>query len=101
MTPEDAWGFVVSYTVAYSKEDKRKRQGMEKTVPSTQNSIIIDDVDPTDDYTVVVWASTKTGMGKRSEATSTKGRYIIIILAMLHAAKLCLKQYNIDIALFI
>lgn len=80
MTPEDAWGFVVSYTVAYSKEAKRKRQEMEKTVPRTQNSIIIDDVDPNNDYSVVVWASTKIGMGKRSEATSTKGRYIILII---------------------
>lgn len=83
MSPEDAWGFVVSYTVSYSKDDERKRQGMEKTVPGTQNSIIIEDVDPSNDYSVVVWASTKTGMGKQSEATLTKGRYIVIILCCL------------------
>ena len=83
MSPEDAWGFVVSYTVSYSKDNECKRQGMEKTIPGTQNSIIIEDVDPRNDYSVVVWASTKTGMGKQSEATLTKGRYIVIILCCL------------------
>lgn len=73
LTPEEAWGFVTSYTVSYTKEDARKRQRMDKTVPGTQNSLVIEDVDPNSDYSVLVSASTTAGMGKESDPTSSKG----------------------------
>lgn len=61
------------------KEDKvNKRQIIEKTVPGTQNSLVIEDIDPKEEYTVVVWASTKAGMGKHSEpASTTKSTFIV------------------------
>lgn len=81
LTPEQAWGFVANYTVSYQmhKEGKvNKRQIIEKTVPGTQNSLVIEDIDPKEEYTVVVWASTKTGMGKHSEpASTTKSTFIV------------------------
>ena len=74
MTPEDAWGFVVNYTVSYSKgRILHKKQNIEKTVPGTENSLIIEDVDPNDDFFIVVWASTKAGKGEVSEPITTIG----------------------------
>ena len=74
LTPEEARGFVTSYTIAYTKEGElRKRQMSEKIVPGTQNSTIIEGLDPNQDYSVSVQASTKAGVGKISEPTSTKG----------------------------
>ena len=79
MTPEEAWGFVISYTVSYSKDgSSSKRQSVETTVPATQNSMIIEDADPDYEYVVIVWASTVAGMGKQSKMISTRG--IIILL---------------------
>ena len=46
---------------------------MHKTVPGTQNSVVIEDIDPNADYDVFVSASTKAGVGKQSEPSSTKG----------------------------
>ena len=74
LTPEEAFGFVLSYIISYQKEDhSRKRQIMHKTVPGTQNSVVIEDIDPNADYDVFVSASTKAGVGKQSEPSSTKG----------------------------
>ena len=74
LTPEQAWGFVTSYTISYSKEgESQKRQTSEKTVPGTKNSTIIEGLDPNQDYSVSVRADTKAGAGKVSEPASTKG----------------------------
>ena len=80
LTPEQAWGFVTSYTISYSKEgESRKRQTSEKTVPGNKNSTIIEGLDPNQDYSVSVRADTKAGAGKVSELTSTKGTRFINI----------------------
>ena len=80
LTPEQAFGFVTSYTISYSKEggeSQKKRQILEKTVPGTENSTVIGDLDPNQDYSVYVRADTKAGAGKVSEPTSTKGTRFI------------------------
>ena len=74
LTPEEAWGFVTSYAVSYKKDgESRKRQTMEKTVPGTESSTIIEGLDPNQDYFVSVRANTKAGMGNLSKPTSIKG----------------------------
>ena len=76
MTPEEAWGFIISYTVSYKKaeDESGKRQSMEKTASSTDSTLPIEDLDPGQDYIVTMWANTRAGMGKQSEPISTKGR---------------------------
>lgn len=75
LTPEQAWGFVTSYTISYSKEGggSQKRQASEKSVPGNESSTIIEGLDPNQDYAVSVRADTKAGAGKVSEPASTKG----------------------------
>ena len=74
LTPEQAWGFVTSYTISYTKEgEPQKRQTSEKTVPGSESSTVIEDLDPNQDYSVSVRGDTKAGAGKVSEPASTKG----------------------------
>ena len=74
LTPEQAWGFVTNYTISYTKEgEPQKRQTSEKTVPGTDNSTVIEGLDPNQDYSVSVRGDTKAGVGKMSEPASTKG----------------------------
>lgn len=78
LTPEQAMGFVTSYTITYAKEGgSRKRQILEKVVPGTENSTVIEGLDPNQDYSVSVRADTKAGVGKVSEPASSKGIYEI------------------------
>ena len=83
LTPEQAWGFVTSYTIAYAKESgSQKRQILEKTVPGTENSTVIEGLDPNQDYSVSIRADTKAGGGKVSEPTSSKGtrfKFLIVL----------------------
>lgn len=74
LSPEQAWGFVTSYTVSYTKEgvSRRKRQTLDKAVPGRDTSTIIDGLDPSQDYSISVRADTKIGAGKPSEPISTK-----------------------------
>ena len=68
LTPEQARGFVTSYTIAYAKEGgSRKRQILEKVVPGTENSTVIEGLDPNQDYSVSIRANTKAGGVKVSD----------------------------------
>ena len=75
LTPEEAWGFVVSYTVSYGKRSQ-KRQIFEKSVviSGTESSAIIENLAPNQEYSVSVRASTKAGLGKDSEPTNFVGQ---------------------------
>lgn len=72
MTPEEAQGFVISYTVSYKKEELQSDEGLEKTVPGNRNSLFIDDLDSNQGYIIVMWANTTAGMGQSSKPISTK-----------------------------
>ena len=71
LNPEEAWGFVTSYTVSYKKATDSDN-GKEMSVSGTDNSLQIGDLDPNQDYIIVMWANTTAGMGQRSKAISTK-----------------------------
>jgi fibronectin type 3 domain-containing protein len=71
LTPEEAWGFVTYYTVSYKKPTDFDT-GMEMSVSSTKNSLQIEGLDPNQDYVIVMWANTTTGMGQQSKPISTK-----------------------------
>ena len=75
LTPEQARGFITNYTVSYRKksEESRKRQILEKIVHSNENSTIIEDLDPNQEYSVSVRADTVAGSGKLSEPVSIQG----------------------------
>ena len=72
MTPDEAQGFVVSYTVSYKKEELLSDEGLQKTVPEDRNSLFIDDLDSNQGYSIVMWANTTAGMGEPSKPISTK-----------------------------
>ena len=72
LTPEDAWGFVLSYTVSYKKEEEDTGKSTEKTVDGTMNSVQIDNLDTNQGYIIVMWANTTAGMGQTSQQISTK-----------------------------
>lgn len=76
LTPEQAWGFVTNYTVSYGKG--AESETTEKTVDATTNALTIEDIDPSQDYIIVMWANTSAGMGQRS-APITKGKYVIML----------------------
>ena len=73
LTPEEAWGNVTSYTVSYKKATE-PGNGKEKTVSDTDNSLQIGDLEPDENYIIVMWANTTAGMGQNSKAleVSTK-----------------------------
>lgn len=75
LTPEEAQGFVVSYTVFYKKEESQQDEGMEKSVPGTENSLFIENLDSNQGYSLMVWANTTVGMGQPSQPISTKSMY--------------------------
>ena len=64
----DARGFIVSYTVLYSKitTNKRRRQVMFVTVPGSETSALIGDLSPSHSYQVFVSAATSAGSGEYS-----------------------------------
>lgn len=72
MSPEEAQGFVVSYTVSYKKEESQPDEGLQKTVPGDRNSLFVDDLDSNQGYSIVMWANTTAGMGEPSKPISTK-----------------------------
>lgn len=65
MTPEEARGFVVSYTISY-KKDEGTADATEKTVDNTATFFLIDDLDPDQGYYIEMWANTAAGMGQKS-----------------------------------
>ena len=71
LTPEEAWGFVTNYSVSYKKATE-SGNGIVMSVPATDNSVQIGDLDPNQDYVIVVWANTAAGMGQQSKPFSTK-----------------------------
>ena len=88
LTPEQALGFVENYTVSYSMDAAQhliKKQSYEVTISGTKNSVVIQDVDPRHDYTVIMWATTKAGMGKHSNPILAKsGTYTTRNVAPIH-----------------
>ena len=65
LTPQQAWGFVTNYTVSYGKGEEES-DTTEKTVDAGTNSYLIEDIDPNQDYVIVLWANTTVGMGQPS-----------------------------------
>lgn len=94
MTPEQAWGVVTNYTVSYKKESDKsqKRQTLEKVVPGTESSIIIEDLDPNHEYSVSVRADTKAGSGKVSKPVSTQGKSTAVDALSKFISGTCLLQ---------
>ena len=73
LTPEEAWGFVTSYTVSYKKAIG-SGSDVEMSVTGTKNTLQIGDLDPNQDYIIVMWANTSAGMGQQSKPLSTKSK---------------------------
>ena len=71
LSPEEAQGFVLSYTVSY-KAESGLDDSMEKIVPGTRNTVLIEGLDANQEYTIVMWANTSAGMGQASSPISTK-----------------------------
>lgn len=63
MLLNESRGFVQNYSIQYNKVENKKRQASSLVVPFDQTSVIIDNLDPTSLYSIIVFASTNGGQG--------------------------------------
>ena len=77
-----ARGFIVSYTVLYSKvtTGRKRRQVKFVTVPGSETSVVIGDLNPSISYQVFVSAANSAGFGQSSSnAVVAKSKLTIVI----------------------
>ena len=75
LTLEEARGFIKSYTVTLTSDDRRrKRAEVREEVSGDQTSVSFDDLDSNREYSVSVAAVTAAGEGVSSDPVSTPSK---------------------------
>ena len=69
-----ARGFIQTYLILYQQIDNKKRQTLSVSVPATDNSVVIGELDPNKSYSVLVSASTNAGLGAFTSAVIVEGK---------------------------
>ena len=72
-----ARGFIQSYFILYQQIDNRKRKTLSVSVPATDSSVVIGELDPGKSYSVLISASTNVGQGAFTSEVVVEGKLLL------------------------
>ena len=73
----EARGFIQSYFILYQENDNKKRQISSVSVPATDSSVVIGELDPVKSYSVSISASTNAGQGTFTSEVVIAGEMLL------------------------